>query len=202
MRRPRHRTLWLRMSIATDENTFAIHCWRGVWTIRVVRCSCRKFRSTPRITGAGMLAIAGKNDLASQRSVSMIAYSRPRVGKASECLDAAARTAFVALTRMAAQGVGAPSARLNFSNSHAQWHSSAEHASLAHMVMERAFFDLVVAERALLIVPDATLDRRTSPLTPPDGVAQSRFCAGAPIVLQDGQIAGALCVFDDRARQL
>ena len=134
----------------------------------------------------------------------MMLDNQPRIDDTlPQGMDVAVRKALVALTRLAVQAVGAPSVRLDFSSSHTQWRSAVvAHGSLQNIEMEKAFVDLVIVQRALLIIPDATLDGRMLTTAHAGGLAQIRFCAGAPIVLQGGQFAGALCVFDEHSRQL
>jgi signal transduction histidine kinase len=66
--------------------------------------------------------------------------------------------------------------------------------------LDRSVCAHVVAEQALLVIPDLTQDERTRSNPLVTGPPHIRFYAGAPLMAPAGQILGALCVIDDKPR--
>ena len=62
-------------------------------------------------------------------------------------------------------------------------------------------YDLVAAERAAIVIPDANRDPRVAGHPLIAGSARVRFVAGVPL-FADGYVIGALYAFDTRARRL
>jgi diguanylate cyclase len=103
------------------------------------------------------------------------------------------------IARLAARAVGVPMAVIRIGND--------RHATVVGHGVDSttlaaldAFATLVAASTEVVVVPDASLDAR---LAESAFVARSpavRFCAGAPIVSQEGVTVGSLCLFDTLAR--
>jgi len=168
------------------------------------QCSRGKLHRLSQRPSLGVAGAVDDHAVACRRFVSMTVYDqRARSASLPEGVDASAGPALAALIRLAAQAAEVPWVRLGFLDANGRWHSaSAGPVPSPDIVQEKAFVDLVVAEHALLIVPDATLDGRMVSRALPGKVAHIRFCAGAPIVVHGDRCVGALCVFDDHARQL
>lgn len=103
---------------------------------------------------------------------------------------------FDRIVRLAASRFGAPIALVSLVGGERQWFKARVGLAQQETPVSQAFCVHTIADDAVMVVPDATLDRRffDHPLvTGPSGI---RFYAGAPLILENGLRVGALCVLD------
>jgi len=116
-------------------------------------------------------------------------------------LDTPPEREFDALVRLAASALGTASAAVSLVDADRQWFKARHGIPFPETPRDISFCTHAVAERAILVVPDALLDARFSanPLvTGPGGI---RFYAGVPLILGSGDCIGTLCVFDPVPRR-
>ncbi len=113
-----------------------------------------------------------------------------------EVLDTPPEAAFDDICELAAGLFHAPTALVSLVDEGRQWFKARLGMDICETGRDVAFCVHALATRQVLVVPDATLDPRfaDNPLvTGPPGI---RFYAGAPLLTQDGQVLGTLCVID------
>jgi EAL domain-containing protein (putative c-di-GMP-specific phosphodiesterase class I) len=104
-----------------------------------------------------------------------------------------------AVTALAAEVCDVPIAAVSVVDADTQWFASLHGADLAFAPRDGSFCGDVVADNAVLVVPDALADPRFRSL--PSVVALGiRAYVGVPLVGRDGLPLGTLCVFDVRPR--
>ncbi len=118
-----------------------------------------------------------------------------------DILDTAPEQDFDELVALAASICQAPVALISLVDEDRQWFKSRVGMTATETTRDVAFCAHTILEPDLLIVPDATADRRfaDNPLVTEQGI---RFYAGAPLRTPDGLSLGALSVKDYRAREL
>ncbi|GIF44021.1 GAF domain-containing sensor histidine kinase [Actinoplanes xinjiangensis] len=119
-----------------------------------------------------------------------------------EVLDRPRPTALDDLTRLAASMFDTPMAAVSLIDRDRQWFAGSHGLADAQTPLDVSFCRHVIPAGRPLIVPDATLDSRFSGLPNVTGNPNIRFYAGAPIVDEDGYTLGAMCVIDDRPREV
>ena len=104
-----------------------------------------------------------------------------------------------ALTALASQVCDAPVAAVTVISAREQWFAAVHGADLDVLPRDGSFCAEVVADDAVLVVPDVLADPRfrTLPSVVAGGV---QAYAGVPLVGRDGLPLGTLCVFDVRPR--
>ena len=103
------------------------------------------------------------------------------------------------VTGLAAEALGMPMAAVTVVDAATQWFTSLHGADLVSVPREGSFCADVVADSAVLVVPDALADPRFADL--PSVVDLGvRAYVGVPLVGRDGLPLGTLCVFDRRPR--
>ena len=119
-----------------------------------------------------------------------------------EVLDTVPEEIFDDLTELAALICGAPISLVSLVDEDRQWFKSKFGISVSETSRDVSFCAHALSGQGLLIVPDATRDRRFSsnPLVVSD--PKIRFYAGAPLVTPDGYVLGTLCVLDTKPRVL
>lgn len=115
-------------------------------------------------------------------------------------LDTPAEERFDRLTRIAAAMFDVPIALVSLVDANRQWFKSCVGTDLTESTREVSFCAYAVAERDMLVIPDALRDNRFADNPVVSGPPYVRFYAGAPIFTQDGHCAGTLCVIDGRPR--
>ncbi|MEV4280401.1 GAF domain-containing sensor histidine kinase [Actinoplanes xinjiangensis] len=119
-----------------------------------------------------------------------------------EVLDRPRPTALDDLTRLAASMFDTPMAAVSLIDRDRQWFAGSHGLADAQTPLDVSFCRHVIPAGRPLIVPDATRDSRFSGLPNVTGNPNIRFYAGAPIVDEDGHTLGAMCVIDDRPREV
>ncbi|MEU4624610.1 GAF domain-containing sensor histidine kinase [Actinoplanes sp. NPDC023801] len=119
-----------------------------------------------------------------------------------EVLDHPRPAALDDLTRLAASMFDTPMAAVSLVDRDRQWFAGSHGLADAQTPLDVSFCKHVIPAGRPLVVPDATRDERFSGLPNVTGNPNIRFYAGAPIVDEDGYTLGAMCVIDDRPREV
>jgi diguanylate cyclase (GGDEF)-like protein len=118
-------------------------------------------------------------------------------------LDSEDEQAYDDLVTIAASICDTPIAAISLLDKDRQWFKARTGLEARQTSRDISFCGhMILDPTQLMVVPDAQADRRfhDNPLVTGDlGV---RFYAGAPLLAPDGQALGALCVLDDKPRQL
>lgn len=116
-----------------------------------------------------------------------------------DILDSEPEPEFDMVTRLAADVFDAPIAAISLIDVIRQWFKSSVGLSVCETPREQAFCDYTICRDEVMVVLDATKDRRfaNNPLVA--GETHIRFYAGAPIRFGD-VLVGSLCVIDTRPR--
>jgi phosphoribosyl 1,2-cyclic phosphodiesterase/CheY-like chemotaxis protein len=117
-------------------------------------------------------------------------------------LDTEPEERFDRITRIAAAAFDVPVALVTLVDEKRQWFKSACGAGIGETSRDMSFCAHAIAERSVMVVPDALLDERfaDNPVVVND--PRVRFYAGCPLVLDDGAPVGTLCLVDTRPREL
>jgi len=127
---------------------------------------------------------------------------RVAVLRSFDVLDSAPDPAYDRITELAASICGTPIALLSLIDSDRQWFKSKVGLTQNVASREVAFCAHAIADRKLLVIPDASADPRfaNNPLVASDPYI--RFYAGAPLITEEGYALGTLCVLDHSPRDL
>src|SRR5262249_51636399 len=119
-----------------------------------------------------------------------------------EILDTEPEQEFNDLTLLASHICRAHVAMITFIDEHRQWFKAKVGSAVSETPRDVAFCAHTILQHDVMIVPDATADRRFSdnPFVVND--PKIRFYAGAPLIAPDGQSLGTLCVVDLVPREL
>lgn len=125
--------------------------------------------------------------------------------RATGLLDTEPEAAFDRLTRLASRVLQAPVALISLADESRQFFKSAvglpePWASLRQAPLSHSFCQLVLRERAPLLIADARLDVRLVDDKAIEDFGAIAF-AGAPLLTRDGHAIGVLCVMDRNPRQ-
>jgi hypothetical protein len=115
-------------------------------------------------------------------------------------LDTPAEERFDRLTRVAAALFDVPIALVSLVDANRQWFKSCVGTDIKESSREMSFCAYAVAEKSMLVIPDALRDDRFADNPVVSGPPYVRFYAGAPIFTSEGHCAGTLCVIDGRPR--
>lgn len=116
-------------------------------------------------------------------------------------LDTPREEVFDQVTKLAACLCGTPISLIGFLDANRQWFKSAVGWDASEIPREQSFCSQTLQKRSLVLVEDATKDRRfaDNPLVAHPGI---RFYAGAPLLTPEGYALGTLCVMDTVPRAL
>lgn len=122
--------------------------------------------------------------------------------RALRILDTDSEKAFDDLCSLAAQICDTPISFISFLDTDRQWFKSKVGLTPTETSRNIAFCAFTILQSDMLIVPDASSDKRfaNNPLVTSE--PKIRFYAGAPLVTSDGFPVGTLCVLDRVARSL
>jgi PAS domain S-box-containing protein len=117
-------------------------------------------------------------------------------------LDTAAEEAFDDFTELAAHICGVPTALISLVDTDRQWFKSRVGMDVQQTPRDIAFCSHAIHATDIFEISDAREDKRflDNPLV--TGAAGVRFYAGTPLVTDEGQAIGTLCVIDKKPRQL
>ncbi len=117
-------------------------------------------------------------------------------------LDTPPEPVFDDLARLAAQVCGTPIALISLADRNRHWFKSAVGVDLKEIPSRETFCIYTICQDDLLVVPDATRDKRFAQRAVVKGAPHVRFYAGVPLCTPSNHALGTLCVFDYRSRRL
>jgi two-component system, cell cycle sensor histidine kinase and response regulator CckA len=110
--------------------------------------------------------------------------------------------AFDEITALAAQICSTPAATISIVDAQRQWSMSRLGFAPMETARHVSFCSHAILQKDILIVPDATRDKRFADNPLVLGEPYIRFYAGMPLVTSAGMALGALCVLDSVPREL
>ena len=119
-----------------------------------------------------------------------------------EVLDTVPEEVFDDLADLAANICDAPIALISLVDEDRQWFKARTGITISETSRDISFCAHAILDDELLVVPDATKDKRfkNNPLV--TGPQKIRFYAGAPLIAPGGHALGTLCVLDNKPRPL
>lgn len=119
-----------------------------------------------------------------------------------DVLDTVPEKSFDELTSLAAYICEAPIALITLVDENRQWFKSTVGVSLKETSRDISMCAHAILQKEIMIVPDATKDRRFKDNPFVVSEPKIRFYAGAPLISSSGHTLGTLCVIDKVPREL
>jgi diguanylate cyclase (GGDEF)-like protein len=119
-----------------------------------------------------------------------------------DVLDTVCDTALDEIAALAARLIGAPIALVTLLDGQRQWFKARVGLEAAETPRDQAFCGYAILGDQMLVVPDATNDRRFADNPLVTGAPDIRFYAGVPLINPQGFALGTLCVIDRAPREL
>lgn len=120
--------------------------------------------------------------------------------EATKLVDSPASDDFDRVTRLAAELFRVPVALITLVTEDRQWFMSKVGMDVCETEREAAFCHHTIQTKQVMVVPDATLDRRFCANRLVTGAPAIRFYAGAPLITASGHALGSLCIIDNEPR--
>lgn len=117
-------------------------------------------------------------------------------------IDIEAEAGFDESVRLTAQLLEFPMAAISILGQEEQIFKAEVGLNTSRTPIDQAFCAYTVREEGVFVVPDAQSDPRFSSNPLVTGALNIRSYAGAPLVMPDGRVLGALCVFDTQRRDV
>ncbi len=117
-------------------------------------------------------------------------------------LDTAPEARFDRITRLASALFDVPIALISLVDWNRQWCKSCCGLQAGEISRDESFCAHVVEAREIMVVPDTLRDPRFADNPMVTNAPRVRFYAGAPLILDNGQCVGTLCLIDTRVRSL
>ena len=119
-----------------------------------------------------------------------------------DVLDTAPDERFDRLTRLARHMFGVPIALISLVDAQRLWFKSSPGLRVGAMPRDGSFSGRAILDDAVLVVPEATLDKRFCDHPLVVGEPKVRFYAGCPLTAPSGSRIGTLCLLDTEPRTL
>lgn len=119
-----------------------------------------------------------------------------------DVLDTLPEAVFDDFTSLAALICNAPISLISLVDEDRQWFKSKVGITIGETHRDLSMCAHAILQKDLLIVPDATKDKRFSDNPLVIAAPKIRFYAGAPLISPEGFALGTLCVVDSKSRQL
>jgi len=117
-------------------------------------------------------------------------------------LDTDPEAVYDDLTQLAALVCGTPFATVTLIDADRQWFKSVVGLDVRETPRDVSFCAHAILQSEMMIVPDAAQDPRFAGNPYVTGAPYIRFYAGVPLITLEGHALGALCVIDQKPRQL
>lgn len=160
------------------------------------------FRKDGLLSGAKNLRLASRQMPKQLPAIPRQESRRLKVLWQYDVLDTVAEEVFDDLTDLAAHICEAPIALISLVDQDRQWFKSRIGLSVSETSRDISFCAKAILGKRLLLVPDATKDKRFKDNPLVTGPQKIRFYAGAPLITPAGHALGTLCVLDHKPRKL
>jgi GAF domain-containing protein len=156
----------------------------------------------PQLSGGTFLRASNQTEATMKAPFPKSEAKRIEILWQYDVLDTPPEKSFDELTSLAAYICEAPVALITLVDEDRQWFKSKVGISLKETSRDISMCAHAILQKNLLIVPDATQDKRFKDNPFVVSEPKIRFYAGAPLISPAGQALGTLCVIDKVPREL